>query len=234
MRLLTVLLLTGLLAACAMDHRQDEVDEDGHSPASTARINTQLGMEYLKANDVERARSKFLTAINQAPELPEVWYGMAYFMEQTHNFEDANKYYLKALTLAPKRGDVHNNYGTFLCHTGSYQASIRQFQLAVKDTTYLTPADALENAGFCALKIPDKTLAAYYLQRATQEDAMRKNSFLALAGIYLEIGKPLTARNSLDRFLAISPPTPESRRLEGKIKTALSHGAMIQGKTHGA
>lgn len=105
----SVVLLAVTLSGCAMDHRQDEASEPRHSPAATARINTQLGMEYLKAHDVERARMKFLTAIREAPTLPEVWYSMAYFLEETHNFDEANKYYIKAVNLAPHRGDVHNN-----------------------------------------------------------------------------------------------------------------------------
>lgn len=153
----------------------------------TAEINIKLGMAYLARGDMQRSKQKFLLAIDQAPELPEVWYSMAYFLEKTHEIKEADKFYLKAVSIAPTRGDVQNNYGTFLCRTGNYRAAISHFMLAVNNTDYLDTASAAENAGLCALKIPNRHLAKTYFQRALAQDSTRIVSKEELAKLNLRV-----------------------------------------------
>src|SRR4051812_35943460 len=96
-----------LLSACAVKHTNNS---SGIKLSETAVVNTQLGMAYIQNQDYSRAKQKLLLAIQQAPELPEVWYSMAYYQEVTGNHYQAKDFYTKALNLAPKRGDVQNNF----------------------------------------------------------------------------------------------------------------------------
>lgn len=134
-----------------------------------AIINIELGMAYIEKGDMQRAKQKLLYAIKKAPELPEAWYSIAYFCEVTGNKAEAQADYLKAIKLAPHRGDTLNNYGTFLCRQGRYQDSIQYFLAAIKDPQYLETASAYENAGLCAEKIPNKSLAIQLFQKALAE-----------------------------------------------------------------
>ncbi|MHB1948165.1 MAG: type IV pilus biogenesis/stability protein PilW [Gammaproteobacteria bacterium] len=170
-KLLTFLLSTLLLNSCST-LSADEQEKIKNK--KIAQINMQLGMGYLEKNDMQRAKQKLLYALQKSPELPEAWYSMAYFQEMTGNHAEANKDYLKSIDLAPKRGDVQNNYGTFLCRTGKYQESIRHFVAATKDMQYLDSAGAYENAGLCALKIPDKQQAIKYFTLALEQDPTRE------------------------------------------------------------
>src|SRR5688572_8424968 len=86
--------------------------EEASKKINAAKINDQLGMAYLERRDTQRAKQKFLLALEQAPSLPEAWYSMAYYLESTGNNTEAKQHYLKAVSLAPDRGDVLNNYGT--------------------------------------------------------------------------------------------------------------------------
>lgn len=138
-----------------------------------AEINIQLGMNYIERKDFQRAQTKLMIALDLAPDLPEAWYSTAYYFEKTGNIEEANVYYLKSITLAPKRGDVQNNYGTFLCRHRDYKNAIKHFELATRDKGYLDIASSYENAGLCSLKIPDKQLAAYYFKQALAQDPGR-------------------------------------------------------------
>lgn len=178
-KITSVSLLTCFLSACVSDKSTSENDEA--NKIKTAEINIRLGMAYLERHDLQRSKRKLLLAQEQAPSLPESWYSMGYFLESTGNQEEANQYYLKALNIAPKRGDVNNNYGTYLCRMGHYQDAINHFILASKDTDYLDPASAYENAGLCALKIPDKKLAAKYFEMALEQDSERTVSMNELA-----------------------------------------------------
>lgn len=177
--IITTLSICYLLSACSSMSAADIKDEK--QEIATAKINTQLGIAYLERHDVSRAKQKLLLALKQAPNIPETWYTMAYFLETTGNKTEAQKYYLKAIDISPNRGDTHNNYGTFLCRTGNYRASIQQFLAAVQDPDYLNSGAAYENAGFCALKIPDKKLARLYFEKAIEQDPTRTSSASELA-----------------------------------------------------
>lgn len=171
--------LAASLAACATTTKQ--VDTTADKKARVAEIDIQLGMAYLENQSVSQAKEKFLLALQADPALPEAWYSMAYFYEATGDDAQADNYYLKAIALAPQRGDSQNNYGTYLCHRGQYRQSIQHFQLATEDLTYLDAASAYENAGLCSLKIPDKKMAAHYFKMAIMQDPNRNVSRAELA-----------------------------------------------------
>jgi type IV pilus assembly protein PilF len=135
-----------------------------------AGLNTKLGLAYLHQGHVARAKSKMLLALQEDPNNPIILDAMGYFLEKTGNVKTARQYYLRAVALAPRRGTVQNNYGTYLCRHGYYQEAIKHFLLATQDTNYLHVADAYENAGVCAAKIPNKKLAHKYFRAALQHD----------------------------------------------------------------
>lgn len=169
-----------------MQSSSDQKDEN--KKIATAKINTQLGITYLEQNDVSRAKQKLLLALDEAPNIPETWYSMAYFLEITGDKAEASKYYLKSVEMAPSRGDVQNNYGTYLCRAGDYKGSIRHFLLAAKDPAYLDTASAYENAAFCAMKIPDNHLAIAYFKRAIAQDPRHSAAATELAKLETRIG----------------------------------------------
>lgn len=172
--------LSLLLTACSTTKTAAE-DNVNAKRIATAKINTQLGMAYLERHEVQRAKQKFLLAMNQAPNIPETLYSMAYYLEVTGENNEARTYYLKAISVAPNRGDAHNNYGTFLCRSGEYNAAIEQFITATQDPTYLDTASAYENAGLCASKIPDRKRALAYFKHAVEQDPSRLASINELA-----------------------------------------------------
>lgn len=167
-----------MLTACSTNKTTTESLEKN---TKSAIINIQLGMKYLERKDLQRAKTKLLLALQQAPYLPESWYAMGYYLEATGDAKGADKYYLKAVKLQPQRGDVQNNYGTYLCRTGQYRKSIDHFKIATEDPDYLDLASAYENAGLCSLKIPDKKLAIYYFRQAVAQEPERRVSLNELA-----------------------------------------------------
>ena len=133
---------------------------------TAAEINAKLALAYLVQHDAEKGKAKLLLAQKQAPDDPAVWYISGYFLEQTGDHTAANQSYLTAIALAPHLGAAQNNYGTFLCRRGQYSAAITHFLLATQDPNYLNTTHAYENAGQCALKIPNQSLANKYFQLA--------------------------------------------------------------------
>jgi type IV pilus assembly protein PilF len=163
----------------------------------------QLGMGYLKEGDMQSAKQKLALALQQAPDSAQAQDAMGYFMESTGDNSAAEKYYLKAINLNPKAGAAQNNYGVFLCRTGRYQQSISHFLLAVQDVNYLKTAEAYENAGTCAMQIPDIAQASDYFQKATLQDPKRPLPYLALGQIEYKQGNYQQAQQNLNQYMQL-------------------------------
>jgi type IV pilus assembly protein PilF len=203
------------------DAPKDQAKDMDSSPprpkSDIAKINAQLGMAYLEQKDVQRAKTKLLMALKQGPDVPEPWYSMAYFLEATGDKVEARKYYQKAIEVAPKRGDAHNNYGTFLCRDGHYQESINQFMQAVTAPDYLDTAAAYENAGLCSLQTKKYDQAKSFFKQALQKDPARSVPLLKLAAIEAKQGHVVKAKEWLTQYQLVSSPTAESAQLAKQL-----------------
>lgn len=212
---LSVLIMC-VLTAC--NTIKSSPNNEPEKKARVAEINIQMGMAYLEQKNVQRAKQKFLTALDSAPSLPEAWYSMGYFLEVTGNKEEADFHYARAVSLAPQRGDTQNNYGTYLCRAGDYRGAIQHFKLAIQDPTYLDIAGAYENAGLCAMHIPDIKLAAQYFNQAISQDPHRPVSLINLAELNFKLGRYQAARENLDQYLLIAPSTSQALLLRKKLE----------------
>lgn len=144
--------------------------EEKNNQEILAKINIQLGMSAIEKEDMENAKIKLQTAVRDAPKLPESWYSLAYFMQKTGQKHLANTYYLKAIKLAPHRGDVHNNYANYLCSIHHYQNAFYHFKKAAKYSGNLDAASAYTNAAECALQAKDKKLSKKYFALAQEQN----------------------------------------------------------------
>lgn len=206
------------LSSCSSTNATSDASNDEKRKVATAKINTRLGMAYLEQHNIQRAKQKFLTALSEAPNIPETWYSMAYFLEATGDKDQANKHYLKAIEVDATNGSAHNNYGTFLCRSGQYKAAIEQFELAMKDMNYIEGGSAYENAGLCALKTSNKKLALHYLTKSLEQDPDRANVHLELAELNYELGHYQASKQELNQFLKLASASRTSFTLSEKLK----------------
>ena len=153
-----------------------------------AAYNTQLGLAYLERGDRPRAKHKLVQALTQSPHSAAVNTAMGYFMEKSGDIDSARRYYQRAMQFEPGRGANLNNYGAFLCRIGQYKNAQIYFLKAVRDEKYEQTAAVYENAGLCAMAIPDLPTAEKYFVKALENDPGRKQASQALAKIhkYLE------------------------------------------------
>ena len=141
---------------------------------NTANLNANLGLAYLQENQPEQAKYRLLLALEQAPYNPLTQDAFAYYLEKIGEFEQAKKHYLLAIRFSKHPGSAKNNYGTFLCRRGKYQEAITYFLAASQDFYYLNVAGTYENAGLCALKIPDPKQARLYFSKARAIRSLHK------------------------------------------------------------
>lgn len=190
-------ILTCLLVQACQSHVEEENKNESTIKrtdlSKAAAFNTQLGLGYLKQGNRPRAKRKLLTALKQQPESPDVNAAMAYYFEQTNELDKAKTYYLKAVSLSSNGGSQLNNYGTFLCRQGDYAKAETYFLKAVQDQQYLHTAGAYENAGLCALAIPDNDKAKLYFTKALSQDPSRKPSLFELVKLESSMGRDVEA-----------------------------------------
>ena len=133
-----------------------------------ASLNTKLGIAYLKADQFSKAKEKLLLAEQEDPHSPEALGSLAYFYEITHHIKTANSYYYQSIKHGSQSASLINNYAVFLCKQKQYALAISYFLKAANLTSNLNPAETYENAGLCALKIPDKIQANSFFRLAAQ------------------------------------------------------------------
>lgn len=178
-----------LLQACTHEEESEKQNLKKPDLSKAASYNVQLGIGYLKQGDRPRAKNKLLTALEQEPLSPDVHSAMAYYFEQIGEINQAKTYYLKAMSLGKNGGAQLNNFGAFLCRQGNYKQAENYFLQAVNDLKYLYTAGAYENAGLCALSVPNEKSAKTYFSKAFSQDPSRKVSFYELLKLEIKNGQ---------------------------------------------
>lgn len=182
-----------------------------------ARLNVELGMSYLNQGNHPRAKSKLLRALELSPNLPEVQYAYAFYLETVGELVQAERLYLKAVRIDPKNGKSQNNYGAFLCRQGRYYEAEKSFLLALEDTSYNKTAEVLENAGLCVLQIPSVAKAEQYFERALKHDPKRYHALLELAIIKYKQNDIHLAQSYYATYSKVAQPTKRSLLLGLKL-----------------
>ena len=214
-KLLSAIILCSLLLGFVINTTtkpaaHNTADSYGNPNPNAAKLNAQLGIGYVNNGNISRAKRKLNQAMKQGPNIPEVLVAMAYYYEKTGDIREAEYYYKEAIDLNSTRGDTQNNYGTFLCREKHYQPAIKHFMLAIRDPEYLNTAEAYENAGLCAMQIPDKALAESYFEKALNPDPTRRWALLEMGEFKYDAGDYRLAHSYLERYFKIFPPAPQS------------------------
>ncbi len=195
-RLFKAFFVVSNLAAC-VTVSEPTVVADGERAALT-RI--ELGFNYLDSGDSANAKLNFERAMEFAPKLQQAHVAIAFYYQQVGEVGKAHKAYQLGISTANQRGDLHNNYGVFLCGLGQYDAAQTQFEQAVIQPGYYAMAASFENSGLCALKAQQTELAFRAFVRAVEHQPQRYQATLQLAKLEIEKGNQADARLRLHKF----------------------------------
>jgi type IV pilus assembly protein PilF len=212
-----MIMTTFCLTACVSSEtvtQSNEISTPKANQSKASAVNLQLAVGYLQQGDIDRAKQKLLLAQKQAPNSPDVFDTFGYFYATTGDKDKAMSYYQKALSLSPRNGKILNNYGVYLCKQRQYQKAIDYFSQAVKDPDYLTTGEAYENAGLCALEIPNNALAHDFFTKALENDPNLATSNLELAKMAFTQKNMASAMFYLKRYKVNAQPSSESLWLE--------------------
>ncbi len=177
---LTAYFVIFILTACVSSKTDLSVD---HNEAMKARIN--LALAYLKENNYPKAKLNIDKAIehNDKDYLP--YSVLAYYYQQVGDNLKAEESYLQAVSLSKNFAknnqaspSVLNNYGTFLCMQGQFEAAYQQFEQALQsELPYYRQADTLENIIICAKSEKNEERKNDALEQLEKIDSERVKKF---------------------------------------------------------
>jgi len=210
-RALAVLIAAGVLAACSHNPPayQHPVRTYKKQPAQAAIANMQLAIEYMKLGQLANARDCIERALSQNASNPDVQSTAGLVFERLNEMAKAERAFAAADRLSKSDPRIDNSYAGFLCRTGKVAAGEKMFNEVARSPLYQTPAVALVNAGVCVRSAGNLVDADRYF---TQALAIRPNmpeALLQQGNVAFDRGEAEQARDIVQRYLAVNPPTPE-------------------------
>lgn len=200
---------------------------------NVALTNLNLGIEYMRTGNYERALEKLNRAKEADPGYYATYNAFGLLYQELKAPARAEESFKQALSLNPSDSSTLNNYGRFLCQNGRRKDAEKIFQQAADNPLYDTPEIAIANAGTCAMLDGDKDEAEAYFRKALKVNPKVPTALLQMAQISYDRGEYLPARGFLQRYMAVAEHTPASLwlgiQIEGKLgnKDAVSSYALL-------
>ncbi|MBN8281130.1 MAG: type IV pilus biogenesis/stability protein PilW [Gammaproteobacteria bacterium] len=198
------------------------------SSKEAAQYNMQLGISYLRQNNLPAARDKLEKSLEQDPDLATAHAALGVVFERLEDPAGAERHYRRAVDLKPSDPDNLNALAVFTCSRKQKpDDALKLFDRAIAIPLSVKTANRVmlyTNAGTCAKRV-DLNRSETYLRGALAQDPRFPDALYQLAEVTLERGNPLQARGFIERFLAGGKPTPAALWLGVRIEQALNDAA---------
>lgn len=216
--LASVLLLALLVTGCTTTPSAEQ-----RSLKKAAQINARLGANYLRQGSLQLANEKLRKALNQDDDNVDAHATFALLQMELGKPREARRHFETALDLSPDDPQLQNNYGTFLCNQGDYDAGIEHFLRAADNRLYSTPEYAYANAGICAHDAGRTNEARDHLRQALEIEPRLPSALRELARLEFESGRPASARQYLERYHQAYAPTAQTLLLATRVERRLGN-----------
>ncbi len=209
--ILLILLLPYLVACVTVSDRQPD-------NVKASAINVQLGMGYMRQNNMEQANAKLTKALRQDPDSASAHNAYAILQERLLQNDKAEEHYRRATELDQDNSEAANNYGAFLCRNKREAESEEYFLKALENPLYKTPEYAYTNAALCLIRIDQQDRAKGYLSKALAVRSNFSTALIAMARINYDEQDFSKAKLYVDRYHLVAKPTAGSLWLAIRIE----------------
>jgi type IV pilus assembly protein PilF len=215
------------LAGCAgqpAEHGSGAAGTQAESESlQRARAFTDLAAAYYARAQYKVALDELRKAISADDRYGPAYnvYGLIYMDLDEDKLAEDN--FRHAIDLNHKDSEAHNNFGWFLCTRGRYKEGLEQFSAALSNPLYTTPEQAMTNAGLCAEKSGDLSLAEANLLKSLKLQPDNPNTILKLAALNFRQGRLADAQRLLDRYAELGQPSAESLWLGVRLQRKLGN-----------
>ncbi|MFO8003633.1 type IV pilus biogenesis/stability protein PilW [Thioalkalivibrio sp.] len=218
MPLLVWLLAVGLLGGCAGLEPQASVDQ-----RRAAEVNAELGISYLRQDDLAQAQRALDRALQFDPRLAMAHLGMASLRELQGMTDEAMRHYREALALEPDNPYVQTNLGDLLCRQEQFQEGQELLTEAIADPSYSARDVALLKAGLCDVRMGRMERAEERIREALRLNPRYADALYEMALLTYAEGRPFQTRAFLSRLTSLGVVTPQSLLLCYRAETQLGN-----------
>lgn len=177
-KILCIIFIVFGLSACITTTNSSLTDKADPDVAVDRYV--QLGLEYIKRNDLHRARKHLSRALEINPIDASANASMGLIYHQESENDKAEELFKLAIDSDPSYTPGRTYYGAFLFSQKRYAESLEEFKLAAKDTRYEGRDQVFANIALCQIKLNNKPLAIDAYLKALQLD---RTNGIALSGL---------------------------------------------------
>ncbi len=206
----TVFHVTGLLLLLIVSGCTVQTQRAGIDPIKVSIANAELGVAYLQKGRYKVAMEKLKKAIEYDDDNANAHHYIAELYRRLDQNDLADEHFNTALELDENNSSIKNNYGIFLCSTGSYEKGIVLLNKVLLDPLYSNKGQAYENMGLCAEKRGNILNSKNYYEAALKFNRNLPSALLGLAQIAFDNQNVNTASEYLNRHNKISRETAQS------------------------
>jgi type IV pilus assembly protein PilF len=194
---------------------------DNEKLRKSVETQSQLGATYLQRNQPEIAKQHLERALELDADDAQANNIMALLQWRLRQYEEAERYFRRAIDGNGNRAAANHNYGAFLCDRGRIDEALRALEKAAADPLYKGAAEANLNAGVCLMSKPAPAVAEKYLREALRLNPKLPGALYQMARIAYDSGRTLAARAFIQRYFEASEDAPDALLLAVRIETAL-------------
>ena len=206
------LLAAVVLTGCATPQSSRPSAQDASVRGASLPPMSSLGQRALGRAQAAIAQSDFASADDYLadarqhdPKHPDIWLMQARRAEASGDERDMGVAIERALAVSPGYGVALNMRGVWHCRQQRWAQAQADFGAALLDPEFRGVAQALGNAGVCALESGDLGLADTLLRQALALAPTDGLALISMARLEADRGNGLAARAFLQRREALGP-----------------------------
>jgi len=188
--------------------------------ADAARINVQLGVDYMQRGELALAQTKLQRALSEDAHNADVHAALAMLDERLGKSRQADQQYRRALDLSHRSPPMLNSYAVYLCSHGRATEGVQMFEEAAGNALYRTPWVAYTNAGVCLRTVHRDPQAMQLFTRALQLDPTYSEAVYQASATAFALRDYHQARLRIDSYLSSNAATPDLLLLGWRIAGA--------------
>lgn len=218
-----LLVWTLLGVGCATESKNEiTVSSENWSPDKRADVHAQLAAQYMGRDMLTVSLEELKKAMAISPDHSRTNYVMAVLQTRMKNFDEADRYYKRALKSDPQNSEAAHDYGIFLCDQGKTGQAMHFFGQALLNPLYTGKMLTNLRAGECLITHGKNPAGAEdYFKAVLDVNPTIPLALYFMAEIKYDSGGFLSARGYIERFFSANVETPESLLLASRIETGL-------------
>ncbi|MCK4864584.1 MAG: type IV pilus biogenesis/stability protein PilW [Gammaproteobacteria bacterium] len=206
--------ITGLLILLVVSGCASKIEREGVDYKKASIANEELGVAYLARGKNKVAMNKLKKALEFDDENGNAHHYIAELYRRLGQNHLAKAHFEEAMNINEENSSLKNNYGIFLCGTGSYEKGLALFNKVLADPLYEDKGQAYENMGLCVEKQGNIQTAEKYYITALKFNWKLPSALLGLAQISFDKRNIKASTEYLKRHHKIARRTSQSIWLE--------------------